>query len=479
MLDVWRVKNLSDCSISLGSEVSSSPVLPVLFSKHHIHYAQKLILRMRTQDIKILSSTPSGSSKKKFLQTIILKRVRCRLLKNNHMKHVSIRRRLVAWDSGLSDAQDDHPIETPFEFSSAPSRILVSEDEDSLQDLLLTRNRKRNRLEKGGIDKTLSLLELLCDDIHLQVALFLDHNDAQSFMMTDKRRYNLIKNSFHLWKQFCYLLWPHLPRNCSFVDSFSDKVINYAKLLSLACHNSPTCIDNSTFMLRRCTPIFRILDSPNCIQYVDRVGTGDRCIRSNNPFPKPEAKHTDKYGSLLNFLMPRRRHMKPFVNPYIDQRRNIILNPSYISYFEINILKDGPEVWHRPISGRRVSECVAVGLSTKSFNCMVRMPGWDGLSYGYHGDDGGLFHASGEMLKRFGPSYGIGDTVGCGIDFLLGGIFFTLNGSFLGYGWTGLDLIHVDLYPTVGLDCNAPVDCNFGDKPFLFDLVEFSMSKDA
>jgi hypothetical protein len=100
------------------------------------------------------------------------------------------------------------------------------------------------------------------------------------------------------------------------------------------------------------------------------------------------------------------------------------------------------------------------------------MPGWDVLSFGYHGDDGGIFHASGDMTRRFGPSFGQGDTVGCGVDFVTGGIFFTLNGDFLGYGWTNVDVefLQQDLYPTIGVDSNCPVATNFGEKPFKFNF---------
>ena len=65
-------------------------------------------------------------------------------------------------------------------------------------------------------------------------------------------------------------------------------------------------------------------------------------------------------------------------------------------------------------STNRSTECVAVGLSLPGYATVGRMPGWDPLSYGYHGDDGGLFHSKGDMLRKFSPTYGAGDTVGCG-----------------------------------------------------------------
>ena len=40
-------------------------------------------------------------------------------------------------------------------------------------------------------------------------------------------------------------------------------------------------------------------------------------------------------------------------------------------------------------------ECIAIGLATNEFRSQEKLPGWDYSSYGYHGDDGGLFHGNG------------------------------------------------------------------------------------
>jgi hypothetical protein len=115
------------------------------------------------------------------------------------------------------------------------------------------------------------------------------------------------------------------------------------------------------------------------------------------------------------------------------------------------------------------SECVAIGLANEIFDWKKRMPGWDKNSYGYHGDDGGIFHGKGDMLRRFGPTYGVGDTVGCGIDYANQGIFFTINGQFLGYAWKHVNL-QQPLRPTIGIDTHTPISCNFGERPFVFDV---------
>jgi hypothetical protein len=133
------------------------------------------------------------------------------------------------------------------------------------------------------------------------------------------------------------------------------------------------------------------------------------------------------------------------------------------------------------------ADCIAIGLATSKFDARHKMPGWCAHSYGYHGDDGGIFHGAGDMLREFGPRFGnhhhnhdnndidessyTGPTVvGCGMDYANQGIFFTLNGTFLGYAWRGI-CFDTPLYPTVGVDSNQPLEINFGHRPFRFNVT--------
>lgn len=59
------------------------------------------------------------------------------------------------------------------------------------------------------------------------------------------------------------------------------------------------------------------------------------------------------------------------------------------------------------------------------------MPGWENDAWGYHGDDGGMFHASGEMLCSNGP-YGKDQVIGCFVDTVRGMASFTRDGEELG-----------------------------------------------
>jgi hypothetical protein len=197
---------------------------------------------------------------------------------------------------------------------------------------------------------------------------------------------------------------------------------------------------------------------------------------------------------------------QPFVAPYVARVQNGIyhmdMTPRYMAYFEITILPrdvsqepkveelrnrgNGPlddrERLHmdRLIRTNQDECCVAVGLSTDYFGYSTRMPGWDPYSYGYHSDDGGIFHSRGAMIRVYGPTYNVGDTVGCGVNYENGGIFYTLNGNFLGYAWMNERKVMdrtLDLYPTVGIDSNDPIACNFGnERPFMFNFAGFVQS---
>jgi len=99
-----------------------------------------------------------------------------------------------------------------------------------------------------------------------------------------------------------------------------------------------------------------------------------------------------------------------------------------------------------------------------------RQPGWDLHSYGYHGDDGAKFCSTGRGTP-YGPVFSAGDTVGCGIDFFAGYIFFTCNGQFLGPAFR--TVVDLPLYPVIGCGSTCPLVANFGARPFVFDVRAF------
>lgn len=289
-----------------------------------------------------------------------------------------------------------------------------------------------------------------------------------------------------------------------------------------------------TFNMESETNAYPTIREISVVQFTQTVGAGDRCIRSDVPFPpiqlsatrrfpqlglfghisraKDRVMHSSKTCTTSSFhdILNRGKKfltlttIKPFVSPIVtkieeterngrtEQIYTMDVTPRLLAYFEVTLVPRDESQEPSPlalkphqmqfnpsefeVSGNpnaSVSECVAVGLSTCYFHATGKMPGWDKHSFGFHGDDGGLFHSNGIMDRKFGPTFGVGDTVGCGINYANQGIFFTLNGRFLGYGWTGINLTE-PLYPTIGIDSHHPVEINFGSSPFAFDTRVFA-----
>jgi len=406
------------------------------------------------------------------------------------MRTASSRQRLVSWDDCKGSADKTKNVDDKTKnvadktknvdlfYDVPPMCTLLSDQDDSSQDSIHRRNHKRYHIEHPNTFKGRISFYEVCDDIQLNIASFLDISDGSVLMQIDKRRYEIIKGAIFLWGKWCIQRWPHLPDNVKFVDiSSSSGIPNYPRLLNIASEMTPpTSVDKSSLEYRGVS-LFRSIasDSTNVIQYLKIVGTGDRCVRANRPLIRPvdqeKKPNLFKIFGRNDYALP-----KPFISPFMEADK-VILTPRLVSYFEVSILQNELEVsghQHSVPPSQNISDCIAIGLSSRGFRWHARMPGWDANSYGYHGDDGGIFHASGDMLKRFGPSYGKGDTIGCGVDYACAGIFFTINGKFLGYGWKNQEhLAGKDFYPTIGIDSKAPVDCNFGEKKFQFDLCTF------
>ena len=72
---------------------------------------------------------------------------------------------------------------------------------------------------------------------------------------------------------------------------------------------------------------------------------------------------------------------------------------------------------------------------------------------------------------------------GQGKNYISKGIFYTLNGKFLGYAFKDIDssVLQTDLYPVVGLDTNCPIHVNFGtdNEAFQFDLSDHIMKHEG
>uniref|UniRef100_A0A914HEC0 Ran-binding protein 9 n=1 Tax=Globodera rostochiensis TaxID=31243 RepID=A0A914HEC0_GLORO len=128
-----------------------------------------------------------------------------------------------------------------------------------------------------------------------------------------------------------------------------------------------------------------------------------------------------------------------------------------VFYFEITVVNKGTGGY------------MGIGLSEKSVS-LNRLPGWDQISYGYHGDDGNFFSSSGKGVE-YGPTFTTGDVVGCGLNFVTREVFFTKNGKHLGVANTQPISLTNDLYPIVGMQtADEMIDANFGQRPFEFNI---------
>ncbi len=129
-------------------------------------------------------------------------------------------------------------------------------------------------------------------------------------------------------------------------------------------------------------------------------------------------------------------------------------------YFEITIINDFDD-----------GDGVAIGFTNENFK-KDRIPGWDLNTYGYHSDDGKLYHNSqsiaySDKMKQFGKKFDTttftkGDVVGVGIDYLKRNVYFVKNNKLVGSIHYNLENT---LYPTIGFwGKSVTVDVHFTTK---------------
>jgi len=159
---------------------------------------------------------------------------------------------------------------------------------------------------------------------------------------------------------------------------------------------------------------------------------------------------------------------------------------SAYEYFEATLLCDEGAT---AVDGQRCG--VSVGFATRGL-AHLHSSCDSSHAYQYRAHDGKVFGgpASGDTRtgshattssrgREFGPSFGPGDTVGCGLDLQSRSIFFTKNGVVVGTAFRGVPLPD-ELVPTVGL--HAPgesVSLNFAGGPFVFDVVAHQAADDG
>ncbi|KAF8446337.1 hypothetical protein L210DRAFT_2971217 [Boletus edulis BED1] len=122
------------------------------------------------------------------------------------------------------------------------------------------------------------------------------------------------------------------------------------------------------------------------------------------------------------------------------------------------------------ITSKASKSRISIGFITRDVK-VSRLPGWEKNSWGYHGESGIICSGDKNGLP-FGTTFGVGDIIGCGIDFTQNKVFYTKNGSLLGsvFENVGKDC---DLYPAVGLSyTNESIHANFGQEAFKYDIED-------
>uniref|UniRef100_A0A7S3LFJ8 B30.2/SPRY domain-containing protein n=1 Tax=Amphora coffeiformis TaxID=265554 RepID=A0A7S3LFJ8_9STRA len=327
-------------------------------------------------------------------------------------------------------------------------------------------------------EETLSLFETgLSNDLQVNVLGFLSEDDTRSMMQVNRHFCRLLKTSTggaYVWKSLACERWPFMkaaeqvyPRQ---VPDKEEDQYDKSRLLQLAAKTNPTAVDENLF-----TQDVQIYDSASkSIHYTGSSYGNSRSIRANAPLSRPAKTQPTIKESIFRHIFGRPESSgRPFVVPFRLANGHYSLTPRRIAYYEVNIMgqKEEGSTFRSSSSvlQQGVTECVAVGLSSVGFDLGHCLPGWDELSFGYHSDDGLAYPTH----RPCGPSFGVGDVVGCGIDYQAKSIFFTLNGRFLGHVFELEDEeLEQDWFPTVGLDARAAIQCNFGThQPFVFDLA--------
>ena len=179
-----------------------------------------------------------------------------------------------------------------------------------------------------------------------------------------------------------------------------------------------------------------------------------------------ELSRSDK-SSLINVISPyicksqKPDFDTPDINALSVRAKHPIPLDFNLYYFEIKISNEG---------GFSIGH-IGIGLSSEN-STIDAMPGWEKHTIGYHGDDGWLYNENSKG-KRFGPTFGLTDVIGCGVDFMEKTVFFTKNGELVGI--VSKELANHTWYPMIGIRAwKAVVKINFGQEPFSFNIAIYN-----
>ena len=323
--------------------------------------------------------------------------------------------------------------------------------------------------------------DTLSDDELLLIIEELDAHTLAAFASSSQRIYNLTRDEA-LWHR---LLRNHLSSRQFSVDAATHIAISCAATAQLLVGQRQELLDPRT--VQGCGPgtstQLRLAETSLNVADISMPGFGMpgplALTAASSSLAPVRRMHISEDGMTVSFVgeqlggnraircepsLPHAPHDTLRVVRKLGGGHSLVLvRQCTVSYFEVELSAVQTGVWSSEL------DCIAVGMGSARFPLVGRQPGWDGHSFGYHSDDGRIFHGSGTGSHAFGPTFGPGDVVGCGILLSSRQIFYTLNGKFLGIAFYA-KAAHIPLYPVVGLDSHVAVKFNFGERPFAYDL---------
>mmetsp|Transcript_5931 Transcript_5931/g.16175 ORF Transcript_5931/g.16175 Transcript_5931/m.16175 type:complete len:627 (-) Transcript_5931:358-2238(-) len=246
----------------------------------------------------------------------------------------------------------------------------------------------------------------------------------------------------------------------------------------------PTSLVSKTRLLALSAPADAPLAGLTEARFMGRQLGGNQTVVANLPWASSAlgTVHGNKDDD-LGFATAPVATLRPVMSSSAPVPR-LVAALEVANYFEVTIF---PAPQNHPSlasgSGWHGRPCVAVGMCTSRFPVVGKMPGWDRHSFAYHGDDGCKFRDS-TYGDPYGPPFGVGDVVGCGVRVRAPGldgeeegarVFFTLNGTLLDDPCIHLGYLAKEgLRACVGVDTFSPVRVNLGQEPFAFDIASLA-----
>lgn len=126
-------------------------------------------------------------------------------------------------------------------------------------------------------------------------------------------------------------------------------------------------------------------------------------------------------------------------------------------------------------------DAMSIGISHKLRYSADGMVGWLPLSIGYHSDDGYIYENGSAIVVDNEDdeemTWGMGDTVGCGVDVIHHRIIFTKNGRIV-FTKT-LSERYTYAFPCIGFHTLDAMILNYGTMPFVWDVVSYAEAEGA